>query len=53
MSDEDKELFFSVMEEAYYLGLTNSDISVEGLLNEIRQKLTPVLLKNIQIQKEV
>jgi hypothetical protein len=52
MSDEEKELFFTIMEEAYQKGISNRDISVEGLFNEIKQKLIPVLTKGIEIQKE-
>jgi hypothetical protein len=52
MSDEEKELFFTIMEEAYQKGISNRDISVEGLFNEIKQKLIPVLTKDIEIQKE-
>jgi hypothetical protein len=53
MSNEEKELFFSIIEEVYQLGTTSIDISVEGLINEIKQKLIPVLAKDISLQKEV
>lgn len=53
MSNEEKELFFSIIEEAYLKGRNSRDISVEGLINELKQKLIPVLAKNQSIQKEV
>ncbi|HLO11951.1 MAG TPA: hypothetical protein VK190_06930 [Pseudoneobacillus sp.] len=53
MSEEDKELFFLIMEEAYQKGITSGDLSVESFIIEIRQKLIPVFLKEMPIQKEV
>ncbi|MHC0037872.1 hypothetical protein [Pseudoneobacillus sp. C159] len=53
MSPEDQKLFFLVMREAYRKGLSNEDISVLGLVDEIKQMLLPVLKKSSQQQKEV
>jgi hypothetical protein len=48
MSPEDQKIFFLVMWEAYQKGLSNEDISVEGLVDEIKQKLLPVVNKSSQ-----
>jgi hypothetical protein len=53
MSIEERELFFSIIEEAYLKGMTSSDLSVESLVNEIKQKLTPILAKETLGQGEV
>lgn len=53
MSIEERELFFSIIEEAYLKGMTCSELSVESLFDEIKQKLTPILAKNILGQGEV
>jgi hypothetical protein len=52
MSIEERELFFLIIEEAYLRGITSNELSVEGLVNEIKQKLTPILTKNILGQGE-
>jgi hypothetical protein len=53
MSIEERELFFSIIEEAYLKGMTSSELSVESLFDEIKQKLTPILAKEAAGQKEV
>jgi hypothetical protein len=53
MSNEEKELFFSILEEAYQKGMTSSDISVDSLYNEIKQKLSAVIAKKHHMRKEV
>jgi hypothetical protein len=53
MSIEERELFFSIIEEAYLKGMTSSDLSVESLVNEIKQKLTPIIAKETLGQGEV
>lgn len=53
MSTEERELYVSIIEEAYKIGTTSIDISVESLFSEIKQKLIPVLEKSLRVQKEV
>jgi hypothetical protein len=53
MSIEERELFFSIIEEAYLKGMTSSDLSVESLVDEIKQKLTPIIAKETLGQEEV
>jgi hypothetical protein len=53
MSIEERELFFSIIEEAYLKGMTSSDLSVESLVDEIKQKLTPIIAKETLGQGEV
>jgi hypothetical protein len=53
MSIEERELFFSIIEEAYLKGITSSELSVESLVDEIKQKLTPILAKELSEQREV
>jgi hypothetical protein len=53
MSIEERELFFSIIEEAYLKGMTSSDLSVESLVDEIKQKLTPIIAKDTLGQGEV
>ncbi|CAG9608469.1 hypothetical protein [Pseudoneobacillus rhizosphaerae] len=53
MSIEERELFFSIMKDAYLRGITSNELSVETLVNEIKQKLMPILAKDIIGQGEV
>jgi hypothetical protein len=53
MSIEERELFFSIIEDAYLRGITSNELSVETLVNEIKQKLMPILAKDIIGQGEV
>jgi hypothetical protein len=52
MSIEERELFFSIIEEAYLKGINSSELSVEGLVDEIKMKLAPILTKNILAEGE-
>lgn len=51
MSTEEKDLFFSILEEAYQKGITSRDLSVESLFNELKEKLIPVFGKDTEVQK--
>jgi hypothetical protein len=51
MSTEEKELYFSIMEEIYLKGTTSSDISVESLLSDLRKKLIPVMMKEVPLEE--
>jgi hypothetical protein len=53
MSNEEQELYIEIIVDAYQKGTTKSDISLEGLFNEIKQRLVQVMEKNIVVQKEV
>jgi hypothetical protein len=53
MSIEERELFFSIIEDAYLRGITSNELSVETLVNEIKQKLMPILAKDKIGQGEV
>jgi hypothetical protein len=53
MSIEERELFFSIIEEAYLRGITSNELSVDSLVNEIKQKLLPILAKDKIGQGEV
>jgi hypothetical protein len=53
MSIEERELFYSIIEEAYLRGMTSSELSVDSLVNEIKQKLLPILAKDKIGQGEV
>jgi hypothetical protein len=53
MSIEERELFYSIIEEAYLRGMTSSELTVDSLVDEIKQKLLPILAKDIIGQGEV
>jgi hypothetical protein len=53
MSIEERELFYSIIEEAYLRGMTSSELTVDSLVNEIKQKLLPILAKDKIGQGEV
>lgn len=52
MSNEQQELFLSIIIDAYQKGTTSRDISVESLFNEIKQKLVKIVDNEITSQKE-
>ncbi|MFD2442743.1 hypothetical protein ACFSO7_01880 [Bacillus sp. CGMCC 1.16607] len=45
MSNEQQELFLKIITEAYQKGTTCRDISVAGLLSEMKEKLIRVIEK--------
>jgi hypothetical protein len=47
MSTEERELYFSIIEEVYQKGTSGTEISVEALFDDIRKKLSPLLIKDI------
>jgi hypothetical protein len=53
MSIEERELFYSIIEEAYLRGMTSSELTVDSLVDEIKQKLLPILAKDKIGQGEV
>lgn len=52
MSNEQQELFMSIIMDAYQKGITSRDLSVESFFNEIKQKLVKVIDTEITNQKE-
>lgn len=52
MSNEQQELFLSIIMDAYQKGTTSRDLSIESFFDEIKQKLIKVVDIEISSKKE-